>query len=91
MIYNFEDLPLSHNLLRGLRLEMELRRPNVLQEEILSMILNPLYKDLVAQAQHSHEIIVYIVLGMLNQVDPPKKIPQAICVCFNRDLVIQIC
>ncbi|XP_010918007.1 DEAD-box ATP-dependent RNA helicase 38 [Elaeis guineensis] len=85
----FEDLPLSRELLKGLKLEMNFSRPSKIQAVTLPMILTPPFKDLVAQAHNGSGKTTCFVLGMLSRVDPSKKIPQAICICPTRELAIQ--
>nr|XP_010932660.1 DEAD-box ATP-dependent RNA helicase 38 [Elaeis guineensis] len=85
----FEDLPLSRELLKGLKLEMNFSKPSKIQAVTLPMILTPPHKDLVAQAHNGSGKTTCFVLGMLSRVDPSKKIPQAICICPTRELAIQ--
>ncbi|CAM8959142.1 unnamed protein product [Rhodiola kirilowii] len=85
----FEELNLSPELLNGLRVEMTFKKPSKIQAVSLPMILNPPYKDLIAQAHNGSGKTTCFVLGMLSRVDPNQKSPQALCVCPTRELAIQ--
>ncbi|CAM8962358.1 unnamed protein product [Rhodiola kirilowii] len=85
----FEDLHLSPELLKGLYAEMSFQKPSKIQAVSLPMILNPPYKDLIAQAHNGSGKTTCFVLGMLSRVDPNQKSPQALCVCPTRELAIQ--
>ncbi|KAI3683834.1 hypothetical protein L1987_84349 [Smallanthus sonchifolius] len=85
----FEQLSLSHELLRGLYVEMGFERPSKIQSVSLPMILTPPYKNLIAQAKNGSGKTTCFVLGMLSRVDPKLDAPQALCICPTRELVIQ--
>ncbi|KAL3691292.1 hypothetical protein R1sor_004943 [Riccia sorocarpa] len=85
----FEDLNLSPALLRGLYSEMKFEKPSRIQAETLPMILTPPYQNLIAQAHNGSGKTTCFVLGMLSRVDPNVRVPQALCVCPTRELVIQ--
>ncbi|WOK97199.1 DEAD-box ATP-dependent RNA helicase 38-like isoform X1 [Canna indica] len=85
----FEDLNLSDELIKGLFVEMEFKKPSKIQAITLPMILTPPYKDLVAQAHNGSGKTTCFVLGMLSRVDPSKKVPQAFCICPTRELAQQ--
>ncbi|GLT89877.1 hypothetical protein SLE2022_078390 [Rubroshorea leprosula] len=86
----FEDLNLSEELLKGLYVEMKFQKPSKIQAISLPMILNPPYKDLIAQAHNGSGKTTCFVLGMLSRVDPDLKTPQAICICPTRELAVQV-
>jgi len=86
---SFEDLNLSPELLQGLYVEMKFEKPSKIQAETLPMIVSPPYQNLIAQAQNGSGKTTCFVLGMLSRVDPKLKVPQALCVCPTRELVIQ--
>jgi len=56
----------------------------------LPMILEPPYKDLIAQASNGSGKTACFVLGMLSRVDPNLHAPQALCICPTRYLAIQV-
>ncbi|PWA93754.1 DEAD-box ATP-dependent RNA helicase 38 [Artemisia annua] len=85
----FEDLNISHELLKGLYVAMQFERPSKVQSITLPMILSPLYKSLVAQAHNGSGKTTCFALGMLSRVDPKMAAPQAICICPTRELAIQ--
>ncbi|KAL9689087.1 hypothetical protein QQ045_033518 [Rhodiola kirilowii] len=85
----FEDLNLSPELLKGLYDEMLFKKPSKIQAVTLPMILNPPYKDLIAQAHNGSGKTTCFVLGMLSRVDPNQTLPQALCICPTRELAIQ--
>ncbi|WCJ34426.1 ATP-dependent RNA helicase DBP5 [Euphorbia peplus] len=85
----FEDLNLSPELLKGLYVEMKFQKPSKIQAISLPMILNPPYKDLIAQAHNGSGKTTCFVLGMLSRVDPNLKRTQALCICPTRELTIQ--
>jgi len=86
----FIDLSLSKELLKGLFLEMGFRKPSKIQAISLPMILEPPYKDLIAQAPNGSGKTTCFVLGMLSRVDPNLHAPQALCICPTRELAIQV-
>ncbi|CAK9275657.1 unnamed protein product [Sphagnum jensenii] len=85
----FEELNLSPELLQGLYSEMKFEKPSKIQAATLPMIVTPPYRNLIAQAHNGSGKTTCFVLGMLSRVDPKLKVPQAICVCPTRELVIQ--
>ena len=85
----FEDLNLSPELLKGLYAEMRFQKPSKIQAVSLPMILNPPYRDLIAQAHNGSGKTTCFVLGMLSRVDPKVQAPQALCICPTRELAIQ--
>ncbi|XP_065856125.1 DEAD-box ATP-dependent RNA helicase 38 [Euphorbia lathyris] len=85
----FEDLKLTPELLKGLYVEMKFQKPSKIQAISLPMILNPPYKDLIAQAHNGSGKTTCFVLGMLSRVDPNLKRTQALCICPTRELTIQ--
>ncbi|XP_028789631.1 DEAD-box ATP-dependent RNA helicase 38 [Neltuma alba] len=85
----FEDLNLSPELLKGLYVEMKFQKPSKIQAISLPMVLNPPYKDLIAQAHNGSGKTTCFVLGMLSRVDPKVQAPQALCICPTRELAIQ--
>ncbi len=86
----FEELNLSPELLQGLYSEMKFEKPSKIQAATLPMIVTPPYRNLIAQAHNGSGKTTCFVLGMLSRVDPKLKVPQAICVCPTRELVIQV-
>uniref|UniRef100_A0A7N0UIE0 ATP-dependent RNA helicase n=1 Tax=Kalanchoe fedtschenkoi TaxID=63787 RepID=A0A7N0UIE0_KALFE len=68
---------------------MRFRKPSAILAVSLPMILTPPHKDLLAQAYIGSGKSTCIVLGMLCRVDPSQKVPQALCVCPTRELVLQ--
>ncbi|KAM1294578.1 hypothetical protein ACFX13_014883 [Malus domestica] len=86
---SFEDLNLSPDVLKGLYVEMQFKKPSKIQAITLPMILTPPYKDLIAQAHNGSGKTTCFVLGMLSRVDPNIKAPQALCICPTRELAIQ--
>ncbi|KAL4325645.1 hypothetical protein GQ457_11G007990 [Hibiscus cannabinus] len=87
--FTFEELNLSPELLKGLYVEMKFEKPSKIQAISLPMILNPPYKDLIAQAHNGSGKTTCFTLGMLSRVDPKLKAPQAFCICPTRELAIQ--
>ncbi|KAK9106725.1 hypothetical protein Syun_022736 [Stephania yunnanensis] len=85
----FEDLNLSTELLKGLYVGMNFKRPSKIQSISLPMILTPPHKDLVAQAHNGSGKTTCFVLGMLSRVDVKLREPQALCICPTRELAIQ--
>ncbi|KIY93221.1 hypothetical protein MNEG_14742 [Monoraphidium neglectum] len=89
----FEDLPLSPELLQGLYSEMKFDHPSSIQASTLPMILQPdqqgQYRDLIAQAHNGSGKTTCFVLAMLSRVDPALQVPQALCMCPTRELVLQ--
>ncbi|KAJ8754001.1 hypothetical protein K2173_001899 [Erythroxylum novogranatense] len=85
----FEELNLSPDLLKGLYVEMKFQKPSKIQAISLPMILNPPYKNLVAQAHNGSGKTTCFVLGMLSRIDPQLKRTQALCICPTRELSIQ--
>ncbi|KAH9620575.1 hypothetical protein KSS87_015802 [Heliosperma pusillum] len=85
----FEELNLSEELLKGLYVEMRFERPSEIQAITLPMILTPPYKNLIAQAHNGSGKTTCFVLGMLSRVDPNLNLPQALCICPTRELVLQ--
>ena len=63
----FEELPLSADLLKGLYIEMKFERPSLIQAKTLPMILNPPFKDLIAQAHNGSGKTTCFVLAMLSR------------------------
>ncbi|KAH6821354.1 P-loop containing nucleoside triphosphate hydrolases superfamily protein [Perilla frutescens var. hirtella] len=74
----FEDLNLSTELLKGLYVSMKFEKPSKIQEISLPMVLNPPYKNLIAQAHNGSRKTTCFVLGMLSRVDPKMIAPQAL-------------
>ncbi|WCJ27715.1 ATP-dependent RNA helicase DBP5 [Euphorbia peplus] len=85
----FEDFKLSPELIKGLYVEMKFQKPSKIQAVSLPIILNPPYKDLIAQAHNGSGKTTCFVLGMLSRVDPSLKKTQALCICPTRELAIQ--
>ncbi|KAK8546294.1 hypothetical protein V6N12_027088 [Hibiscus sabdariffa] len=85
----FEELNLSPELLKGVYVEMKFEKPSKIQAISLPMILNPPFKDLIAQAHNGSGKTTCFTLGMLSRVDPKLKAPQAFCICPTRELAIQ--
>lgn len=85
----FEDLGITHELLEGLYTEMKFERPSKIQSITLPMILKPPHKNLIAQAHNGSGKTTCFVLGMLSRVDANLHVPQAVCVCPTRELVLQ--
>lgn len=81
---------MSPEILKGLYLEMKFQKPRKIQAISLPMILNPPYKNLIAQAHNGSGKTTCFVLGMLSRVDPKLKAPQAIRVCPSRELANQV-
>lgn len=86
---SFEELPISKELLQGLYEEMKYEKPSRIQAKTLPMILTPPYRHLIAQAHNGSGKTTCFVLSMLSRVDPGLPLPQAMCVCPTRELVIQ--
>ena len=86
----FEELNISHELLKGLYVAMQFERPSKVQSITLPMILSPPFKSLVAQAHNGSGKTTCFALGMLTRVDPNLAAPQAICICPTRELAIQV-
>ena len=74
---------------QGLYKEMGFSKPSRVQAQSLPMILQPPYRNLVAQAHNGSGKTTCFVLGMLSRVDPGLAKPQALCVCPTRELVVQ--
>ncbi|KAL2553639.1 DEAD-box ATP-dependent RNA helicase 38 [Forsythia ovata] len=85
----FSDLNLSSELLECLYIEMKFERPSKIQAISLPTILNPPYKNLIAQAHNGSGKTTCFVLGMLSRVDQELEAPQALCICPTRELAIQ--
>lgn len=86
---SFEELPLSPEILKGLYVEMKFERPSKVQSTTLPMILTPPFKDLIAQSHNGSGKTTCFVLSMLSRVDPKRNVPQALCMCPTRELVVQ--
>ncbi|XP_076910175.1 DEAD-box ATP-dependent RNA helicase 38-like [Bidens hawaiensis] len=80
----FEDLNLSPELMKGLRVDMKFVRPTKIQSMSLPMILTPPYKNVMAQAPMVSGKTTCSVLAMLNRIDPTLPAPQALCLCPTR-------
>ncbi|KAL2454280.1 DEAD-box ATP-dependent RNA helicase 38 [Abeliophyllum distichum] len=85
----FSDLNLSPELMECLDIEMKFERPSKIQAISLPKILNPPYKNVIAQAHNGSGKTTCFVLGMLSRVDRECKAPQALCICPTRELAIQ--
>ncbi|XP_071700612.1 DEAD-box ATP-dependent RNA helicase 38-like [Rutidosis leptorrhynchoides] len=85
----FEDLNISHELLKGLYIEMKFERPSKIQSISLPMIMTPPFKGLIAQAHNGSGKTTCFVLGMLSRVEPKLDAPQALCICPTRELAMQ--
>mmetsp|Transcript_26815 Transcript_26815/g.58465 ORF Transcript_26815/g.58465 Transcript_26815/m.58465 type:complete len:483 (+) Transcript_26815:39-1487(+) len=85
----FDELPLTEELKQGLYVEMKFERPSRVQAITLPMILTPPHKDLIAQAHNGSGKTTCFVLSMLSRVDPTRRVPQALCMCPTRELVMQ--
>eukprot|EP00877_Chromochloris_zofingiensis_P006155 jgi/Chrzof1/1793/Cz10g21100.t1 len=90
---SFEELPISQELLQGIYVEMKFEHPSRIQALTLPMILKPdsngRLRDLIAQAHNGSGKTTCFVLSMLSRVDPNLQVPQALCMCPTRELVIQ--
>ena len=53
------------------------------------MILQPLHRNLIAQAHNGSGKTTCFTLGMLSRVDVSNPAPQALCICPTRELAIQ--
>ncbi|KIY98014.1 hypothetical protein MNEG_9945 [Monoraphidium neglectum] len=91
--HKFEELDLSKELMMGLYSEMRFDHPSAIQAKTLPMILEPdqngTYRDLIAQAHNGSGKTTCFVLAMLSRVDPALHVPQALCMCPTRELVLQ--
>jgi len=85
----FEDLHLHEDLLKGLYIEMKFERPSRIQALTLPMILDPQHRGMIAQAHNGSGKTTCFVLAMLSRVDPQQQVPQALCICPTRELVVQ--
>lgn len=74
---------------QGLYNEMKFERPSRVQAETLPMILNPPYRNLVAQAHNGSGKTTCFVLALLGRVDVSVAQPQCLCMCPTRELVVQ--
>eukprot|EP00899_Mesostigma_viride_P000587 jgi/Mesvir1/10529/Mv21769-RA.1 len=86
---SFEELGIHEDLLKGLYNEMKFEKPSRIQAQTLPMILTPPYANLIAQAQSGSGKTTCFTLGMLTRIDPHKRVPQALCMCPTRELVVQ--
>jgi len=85
----FEDLGLSPELLQGIYQEMKFERPSKIQAKTLPMILRPPFRSMIAQAHNGSGKTTCFALAMLSRVDPKMRVPQALCMCPTRELVVQ--
>lgn len=74
---------------QGLYNEMKFERPSRVQAETLPMILNPPFRNLVAQAHNGSGKTTCFVLALLGRVDVNVAQPQCLCMCPTRELVVQ--
>ncbi|KAK9831688.1 hypothetical protein WJX74_006220 [Apatococcus lobatus] len=86
---SFDELPINQELLQGLYNEMKFERPSRVQADTLPMILNPPFRNLVAQAHNGSGKTTCFVLALLGRVDVNTAQPQCLCMCPTRELVVQ--
>ena len=84
--YNFEDLELNDNLLRGI-FSYGFENPSDIQYKSIPVINSG--KDLIAQAQSGTGKTGAFLIGSLNKIDPEIKDTQVIVVCPTHELAIQ--
>lgn len=84
--YNFEDLELNDNLLRGIY-SYGFENPSDIQYKSIPVIKSG--KDLIAQAQSGTGKTGAFLIGSLNKIDPEIKDTQVIVVCPTHELAIQ--
>ena len=88
-VTSFTDLGLREELLKGIFNVMKFERPSKVQSETLPLVLNPPFKNLIAQAHAGSGKTTCFVLTMLSRADPAVKEPQALCSCPTRELAVQ--
>ncbi|KAG0130053.1 P-loop containing nucleoside triphosphate hydrolase protein [Tuber indicum] len=85
----FEDLGLSKELLEGIYF-MNFKRPSVIQERALPLLLSDSPKNLIGQSQSGTGKTAAFVLTMLTRVDMSVSNVQALCLAPTRELARQI-
>ncbi|CAD6582702.1 MAG: RNA helicase required for poly(A+) mRNA export [Tremellales sp. Tagirdzhanova-0007] len=88
-IQAFEDLPIHADLMKGIY-AVGFKKPSLIQEKALPLLLNNPPRNLVGQSQSGTGKTAAFTLNMLSRVDPGLMTPQAICLAPSRELSRQI-
>lgn len=84
----FKELGVSKEIIKGLT-ELKIVEPTQIQQEVIPLLLNNT-TDLVGQAQTGTGKTAAYGIPLLQQVEPNKKVVQALVLCPTRELGQQV-